>query len=114
MGLFQPVLDLVLTFDCKEVRKSPVDERRNVGRGILANLDGFLGDDGDGAKSVPHHEVVYGLRIAAEYGGNNGRILETVTELAQRYNHATPDRGDHINGVHLFDNNKPVGYHRIP
>jgi hypothetical protein len=114
MNLFQPVLDGVLHFDCKEIRKSPENERRNIGECILASLDGFLGEDGGGAKLVPQHEVVYGLRIAAEYGGNNGRILEKVTEIAQRYNSGICDRGNHINGVHLFDNNKRVGYHRIP
>ena len=111
---YQPVLDFVSQFDCRETRKSPESERRNVAGWILGHLDGFLGEDGNGAKLVPHHDVVYSLRIAAEYGGNNGDVLGQVTELAKRYNSATPDRGDHINGVLLFNNNQRVGYHKIP
>ena len=114
MKQYNPILDLVLSQDCKVVRQSST-ERKSVSSGlILEFLDGFLAKDGAGATATTKPDVTYGLRIAAEYGGNNGNVLDRVTELAQRYNSAISNRGSHINQIILFENNKHVGYHRIP
>ena len=108
------ILDATLSQDCREVRQLPTEERAKRSGVLLAYIGGILDKDGTGASEVSKSEVTYGLRIAAEYGGNNGNVLDQVTDLAQRYNSAIPDRGDHINQIILFENNKHLGYHRIP
>jgi len=101
--------DKVLEFDQEEIRFLHVGEQLKEIDRLLSLVEKYISKR-NGSLPLPH-EVVYGLRIAAEVAGEGVTLLR-VPFLMEKYNRRV-DRGSHIEEIPIYKDDQIVGHYKL-